>query len=640
MPKGTYDSAKSRGNLEVIGRGGNGNGVLIPFESLHQDYRRLVIAKYGDPYEYMANQPILDRIKYDLTAERWYVKYRTPDNKPLKANRITEYSTAIGYLNFLKEVKANPRIAKDDLKLTMGAFWQTMGNLIKTRNVSLPTHRIRLAEKIESYNQHGYSCMIEDFRFGNSNGAKIKDPVAKAFLEELIAHPHKHDDTIIMQKYNEWAEANGREKIETASTVGKYRRNNDWKITPERVGMKGNNNKYGKVIHRKRPSAPLLMLNSDDNDLDLFFKHTYIVFDKKMGKDVEKTTEFKRYTLMVVMDAYNDYILGYAIGDEQTHDLIRAAYLDAMYHIKHLTGQWYLPHQIVSDRWGLDVKLQGTLANFYKSLGTYTPALQYNARSKHIERAFGVEWHQQLKFYPNYAGFNVKAKEELNPDAVAINKGNYPSSEEAPTIIAQFIETMRNTKDRKEKWKAAFKASAKSQERLISDEQFLMIMGIQHETGNGRDGNTITNDGLRPTIGGVNYHYEVPEALYLQTIGKKVQIYHDGIDMSRVLVTDGQDLRFVATQGWEAPSALADRVEGDGARLHAELEQRKRMVAAQAAARDMRAKTLQDAGIDAQSVLKAGILTKGIKQAATQQYIEQRNMPRNTEGSFDIYSEM
>jgi hypothetical protein len=65
---------------------------------------------------------------------------------------------------------------------------------------------------------------------------------------------------------------------------------------------------------------------------------------------------------------------------------VKLAFVDAMHHIKELTGSWFLPHQLQTDRWG-----NGTLTEFYQAIATYTPATAKVARAKFIERAFGTE---------------------------------------------------------------------------------------------------------------------------------------------------------------------------------------------------------------------------------------------------------
>lgn len=638
MPKGTYDSAVNRNSIRTLKRGGRGSKVFVEYNSLSEVYKKLVKATLGDPEIILATNPIIERIKHDHYAQDFYTGYDLPTGGKLPPDYIKRYTTAASWLNTIRDLTSDKKKLKDLLGMSMANFWVKIAELIEAHKIALPKNRIRLQEKIELYKSESYVSLIEAHKFGNNNRAIVKDEVSESVLLELIANPHKHDDTIILEKYNSWAKQNGLPEIKAAGTIANYRKKHEWSIKQQRDGNKDNYNTYGLIIKRQRPSAPLLLINSDDNDLDLFFIDTTRTDSGKY---------YHRFKLVVVIDAFNDYILGYAVGRTQTTELVQQAYLNAMYNIKRLTGSWYLPHQIQTDRWGLDKKLTNGLAQFYKSLGTFTPAAVHNARSKYIERSFGTSWHQQLKLYPNYAGHNITSKEKLNTDAVELYKKNFPTIEESPAIIDEFITRMRQHNGREEKWLTAFNESNKSQQRAISDEHMLLLFGTKHETGNQYSGNTITNKGVVVTIDRVEYTYEVPEELYLKNVGKQVQVIYDKEDLNRVLITDGNTLRFVAYQAGIMPSALADYKEGDKKRLDELLRRKQRDMLAIAEARTARQNILHDAGIDANSILQAGVLVKNIKQGAEQKFIEDTNSHKkknedgnNSAGSgFSIYNE-
>ncbi|MFN4248950.1 MAG: Mu transposase C-terminal domain-containing protein [Flavipsychrobacter sp.] len=631
MPEGTYKGARGRNALEVLGRGGRGNQVLINYHSLSEVYRKLVIATLGDPEKLLATDPIKERIVPDHHAQAFYTNYLLPTGGKLPIDDINKLATAASWLKGIAQMAADKRVLKATLGMSMAEFWQRVATLIADNRIDLPKNRIRLQEKLELFKAQGYVTLIEVHKYGNNNRSKVKDEVSEALLLELIGNDKKHDDSIVLELYNKWAVANGQPIIKSVGTIANYRKRNDWQLRPMREGGRDNYNRYGLVIKRARPSAPLLLVNSDDNDLDLFFIDT----DR-----TDSGKYYHRYKLVVVIDAYNDYILGYATGRTQTQQLVYEAYLNAMYNIKRLTGQWYLPHQLQADRWGLDKNLTNSLAQFYKSLGVFTPAKVGNARSKYIERSFGTEWHQQLKMFPNYGGHNITSKEKRNSDAVELAKRDFPTMEQSPAVIEAFIQRMRQCKDREAKWLEAFMASEKSRERSITDEHMLLIFGTRHETGNQYEGNTITNEGITITIEGAKYTYQVPEELYLQNVGKTVQVVYDAQDMTRILVTDGGTLRFIAYQTGLMPSALADYKEGDRKRLNELLERKQRDMIKQAAAGEMRKNLLESAGVNAESLLQAGVLIKDIKQGAEQLYIEQNAAKPASSKGFNPYEQM
>jgi hypothetical protein len=599
--------------------------VLIEFESLKPENKAKIEKRFGNPYDQVAKGPIKGMVTKDTKAEEFYLSYRYDDNKFLPIETVNNYVTAASWLNMLVKAEANKKDIKKLLNLSLADFWIKVTEIIKGDKIALPSSYKRLRETLAEYQEKGYVSLISK-HFGNTRALKVSSELAESLLLELLSQPY-HDDVVICRNYNKWAIENNHEAI-TPATVGKWRRDNEALINGQKKGSKDWYNTHGKQIMRKRPSAPLLLIGSDDNDLDLYFQES--VTNKK-GHTV--VNYFHREKLIVVMDAFNDYILGYAQADVVTADLVRLAFVDAMHHIKELTGSWYLPHQLQTDNWG-----KGTLDEFYKSFSNYTPATAKVARAKYIEQAFGVKWHQQLKCYPNYAGHNITAKNKINEDALAINKKHFPAKEFAPQQVEHFIDSMRNLVNektglsRQAEWLQAFHQSAKSQEKQITDLQFLHLFGFPHDYKN-----RISNKGLTPILNGIERAFEIPEEFYLMTVGKKVNLIYDPLDFSRVLVTDGGSLRFIATEYEKLPSALADFMPHDRARLNQKLNEKRRHVEFISQQKAQRQDLLGKHKIDAESLLQAGVMSKELMHQASSQFaqITYNNQKSIGSGEFD-----
>ncbi|MDO3641944.1 hypothetical protein [Mucilaginibacter sp. L3T2-6] len=616
MPKGTYDSLKARKQITVFGRSAYGREVLIEFETLPLKYRDAITKQYGDPYQYIAKQPLIDYVKinWDDEAERFYSKYVLPNKSKLPETHVEKYTKAATWLNAIQHFTTDKRALKQALNVSIEAFWELVGDLLRSKKVAVPYASKRLKEALKAYKKDGYACLVEAWRFGNSNSAKINDEVSEALLVQLIAHPHKHDDTIIAAKYNEWAVNNNRAAI-TPAAVGYWRKKTALLTTLTRDGAAVSYNKFSKRIERERPSAPMLLINSDDNILDLYFKETK---ENKKGKTV--VSEFYRPAVYVIIDAFNDYILGYAIGEEVTIELIKAAYRNAMNHVMELTGDSYLWHQIQTDHWAIDKQKTGPLATFFSNQAHFTPAAVKVAQGKYIERSFGITWHQELKMFPNYAGYNITAQEKRNPDAIQLLKKDYPDKESAPQYVAKFIENMRQTVNpasglpRKEEWLKAFKNSLKSQKRQITAEKRLQLFGITHT-----HTNRITAAGIIAEIGKKKYNFEIPNELYMEHVNKQVQVTYDPYNMDEVLISDGRGLRFVAKQFQKMPSALADYQPDDRERLNNLLDFKKEINTHIMQQLEERKKTLSRYGVDAASILQAGVTDKAVSHQAQRQ---------------------
>lgn len=617
-----YDKLRREKKIRTSGRGCYGSPVLIDFDSLPAKYKAEWIARHGDPREMEKKKSFLQRIKPDTAARDCFTEYRYGDNgeKCLEVDTINEYCNDAAILNAVRELIADTVQARAKSGRSTPKLWETIVRHVDTARefykCNLPKNPISFKRKYERYMNEGYYGLIHS-GYGNRNSAAVNDEQGEALLLELLSHGNKLAAPAVVEAYNLWAAANGRREV-TERTVINYKLEHEYEISMRRDGKKSWADKYDKVIRRERPSAPLLLVNSDDNDLDLYFKAEYTA--KVKGQLVTIKNDWFRLKMYVVLDAYCDYVLGYAVGPDMTVELVREAYRNAANHVKELTGGRYLWHQIVADHWQLK-----NLQPFYEAQATFTPPSIGNARSKVIERFFGNTWHNELKRYNNYAGQNITAKTKSNPDFIAANAKNRPTLDEGYHQVAQFVKSLRalkwkNTgKSRQQVWVEGFQASEKARARAISEEQYLMIFGKRHEMKGGRPApEKISNGGIKPTIGGVEYFYEVPDAIYRSAVGKTVNIYYDPADMSRVLATDNKNLRFVACTDQAAKMALADMQPGDRALLDRQLAEKARRRKEIQDEDEERRLLLDREYMDAQSLLQAGRIVKEERFQATE----------------------
>lgn len=611
--------------------------ILIDYKHLRDNYKEAIQKRFGNPYDYHSKEPIKKLVEKDFKAEAFFLSYTFEGGKKLPREYVQKYTQAASWLNMIVKVDADSQIVKKGLGLKMDNFWKSVCEIIESESIDLPSSYRRLAvnedSALKKYKATGYTSLISS-KFGNQNAAKITDDIAKDVLLDIIGNHNQHDDTIILMAYNSWATKNDKKPILSYQTIGNFRRENEYLIKGEREGNAAFYNKFGKVIKGRRPSAPLLLVEHDDNDLDKYFK--------------DGSNNYFRFKLIVVRDAYKDYPLGWAAGDEVSIELIQAAYLDAMHHIHDLTGGWYLPHQIKSDRWGIDSDLTTTLARFYKKIDPdFFPAAIKNPRGKYIESSFGTKWHQLLKLdnLNNYAGTNITSRSRINADALDANKKNFPDKQSGLFYIDAFMNAIRSQKNAAgvtltDEWTAAFQQSELSQERKISRTNMLLTFGSRHivpQAKNPEYPNCISNYGLQLQIANNEYCFDIPDELYLQNVGRQVQVVYDPLDMTNVLVHDGKALRFVAQEMKDVSRARVEQTDEDKSRYWKRMHQKRmhmQLVAEAAAGRKNR---LKGAGInsgklltsmidipDPEALLQAGVLTKELKQAAEGAY-QQKN---------------
>ncbi len=610
IPANTLKNAKLRNSPSwpFIQDPNDKRKVLMPFEKLKDEYKRKIEIRYGDVYEYMAKQPIKNLVKFDDKAEAFFLAYKYDDNKVLSSEHVKKYTIAANWLNMFKEVLQDKKQLKKMLNMTVEEFFNHVIDIITIDKIDLPATYKRLLETRREYEANGYASLISA-RFGNKFAAKIIDELSESTLLEMIAHNNQYDDVFVAIQYNKWAKKNNYKAIDP-KTVGHHRRKKDHLIVMQREGNAELKGTYLKQAKGFRPTAPLLLVESDDNHLDLLFI------------DVDDTTPHKfyhKYKTIVVTDSFNDYVLGYAYAEKLSPELVRAAYMNAMYYIRSITGQWYLPHETKTDRWALK-----ELQPLYKSLGNYFPTPVGSKNRGYIENFFGsAHWKRCLKAGANnYTGNNITAKfRGVNQEALERNKKDRPLiGDEAAQQIENAFHNMRfmpqsNGKSKHEVWMEAWSTMAEGGKRAISDEQFLMKLGIEHNH-NG-EGLRITNRGVRPIINGVQYSFDLKD-YNMADINKRVVVLYDPFDMSRVLVTDHEQFRMMAYDARLNSRALADSNTDSRTYLNSILNEKKADVNLIATKKERRELVLASAGVDPETLLQAGVMTKELKQSAEQ----------------------
>lgn len=574
----------------------------------------------GDVYKYATLQPLQKLIIPDTKANAFYKAYRYTSTignpEALPANKIKHYTNEASILNLVqKACDDSVNFIKKELGYkSIGQFWDDLIeyiNLEKTKNNvggKFPTSYVRLISHknaaIKQYKEKGYASLIHGL-YGKQNAAKVNTEVAKAVLDELIDNPMQYDDYTVMLMYNAWALNNGYDEI-SDKTVGFHRRRED----EQWIGRDGNEvhrAKHQKRIARYRPTAPLFLLENDDNHLDFLFTDP---------NDTSQRKHYHRMKAMIVRDSFNNLPLGKMYAENLSTELIRAAYVDAMYYIRSLTGGWYLPFETRSDRWGLK-----ELQPFYKKMGHYHPTPVGSKGRGYIEQSFGdAHWKRSMKLASNgnYTGNNITATHRgVNIEFIKGNKKNYPELAESVYQIEYFFYLLRHMKKPngltpEQEWLMAWEQLPEEQKRPINDEQFLEICGIEHRP-SGRM-NSIDNYGVSFTLDGVHRKFTLPEDIRFRNVGKSVIVKYDPLDFSRILITDNERLSCVAHSTQLMPSTYKDYRNGDRRYLNALLEEQKNNVDKVTSKQAQRRKVLEEYGAtDVETTFQIGLLDKDLK---------------------------
>jgi hypothetical protein len=605
VQEGTIKSARATGTWGgvFVKDQDDSRKLLVQYEGLKDKYKQLIIARFGDPYKYMSAY-IIEQMLIPSDADKHFIThYKLPDDSFLPVPAQTEYIAALSYLHLLATISVAEIRALGFSDCTV--FTESVLGLIKGNDIKLPRSYTKLRAKVREYKKAGAKCIISK-KWCNNNAIKVKDEICEAVLLGMIEHESQFEDSIVALNYNKWAKENNYKPI-TDRTVGIWRNKKSLLVVASREGTKAWQNQYSPVIKRIRPTAPLLLINSDDNNLDLFFRED--------GKN------YVRVTGVFVMDAFNDYILGYAIGRSQTAELVHQAFLNAVHHVRELTGEQLYWHQVQTDSWGLKA-----LRDWYELQAKFTPTKTGNSRGKVIEQAFGHNWHRFLKLYNNYSGHNITAKKKANWEMLDKNKKDFPTIEEAPAQIAHFVNNLRTHvnektgKSKQEQWLEAFGKMLPEQKRELTDTKRLLYYGMPHQYTN-----KLTNAGLNITIGRKMLGYDVPKEDYLKHVGKTVQVLYDPYDPLSVLATmDDCRVQVLCPVYEKMKMALADMVDGDRAKLNIKLQEQKEVNQYVLNEKAKRMEQLQQRGINTAEMLNAPWMNKEDRQLEENAYYQRQ----------------
>lgn len=570
------------------------------YSGLSDKYKRILQKQYGDPYQYVAKNPIRKLVEKDFKAEEFYLSYKYNSDKSLPISHKERYTTAASWLNMILKMTDNKVFIKKSLNLKMDAFYKHVCEIIKTDGIELPTDHGNLRRKIKAYQEKGYVALI-DWRFGNDNSAKITDATSEGMLLKMIEHPNQYDDVMVAYMYNDWAGKNDYEAI-SVSSVTNWRKKKACEITTGRYGKGAFNEKFIRQVKGLAPTRVGMMWESDDNNLDFYYQRPSI--KGKDGKTIEGNA-YERYVSYIVADSKTGLILGkcYRMAKSPIMEMVRLAYIDAMYYVRSLTGGWHLPFEVKTDHWQ-----EKNLFPFFESIAAFVPPSHGNKHRGYIEQLFGsphFKRAQKLATHHegNYNGNNVTAiNRGVNMEALVTNQKNRPTiGAAAENQIEKFFELTRkmpaftkenmNAQSKEALWLANWETLNEDEKRPISDEKFLLTFGFKHEP-QGRP-ISITNRGVEPQINGIKYSYDLPENIDLKYhIDRKVWVYYDPYDMSRVLVTDDKGFRCICTNAVLHPRALQDTHANSRTLLNMVLADKKKQVG------DVGAKAAQRAEIE------------------------------------------
>lgn len=557
-----------------------GFDALVELNSLVQEWRDALVFKFGKPTEmvresFFAKHYVADRKAFDFYAAH---RYGEDNNKKLDPETIEIYTYNASVLNTIIEVKNKRKMYAKSLGVS-GQFdiWQSLSNDVNAFQQvlhDLPTTKDSLRHKVNRYIKEGYKAVISG-KFGSKNAAKVKDAEQIALIEELLNKHQNLNNEQIASIYNTVSATVGWKSID-AGVIANKRKELDLFVFAGQHGETNLMHKKHMQIKRSGPSAAMLFWSMDGWDTELLYQKTSI---NANGQAV--TTYHNRLTTVMILDPYNYYIIGYAIGVRESPALIREALKNALKHTEELFGNKYKPYQLQTDHYQLK-NLQPT----YEEISRYfTPAKVKNAKSKPIEQFFDKfnEKHFQAKLLPNWSGHNVTARTEnqVNGDFSTKIRHSFPDEQGCRMQIITAIEN-----DRAEKVNAyveSFATLPDEDKMTMSINQYLRHLG--QTTG---FTNKFKGDGLTPTINGLERAYDTFDLSFRKYMHEDWLVYYDEDDLSQILVSNAKSrngklveeigtLEFILEEKYVQPMALYDQHKGDAAQRQLVYDHNKRI---------------------------------------------------------------
>lgn len=514
---------------------------IIVWKTLAPKYKKIITDEIKcDPLEYAAKQPIRDLLIIDFKAEEFYRRKLLNMKVSNFSFYVSKYTEAASWLNLLIKSENNKEYLKEKLQLSLKEFKKEVRSIIDTDKICLPHNERSLDNKIKLYKQESYECLI-DWKFGNKNSAKIgksvngyDNEIAEQQISIIRSAASKHnnfDTAQITRAVNEVFRAMSWPEV-SASTVFQIKTANKHLTIAGSQGKRAYNNEMAMHVKRSRPQFPLQYFTLDGWTVELGY--------------MDEDGKVKRLVVVIVIDVMNNYPVGYAIGDRESAELIRAANRNAIIHIKHLFGEYYRPWQIQSDNFAIKSN-----TTFFEAVAhLHTPAAIGNAKSKVIEPYFMYLNKKYCQTQFNWTGFNLDAKKsnQVNREFSDKIKKQFPDKGGLIKQIEVMIEKDRHLKI--DKYQKAWQEIHEDKKPAILNEMdMLMIFG--RPTGYT---NSITGSGITPTIKGKHITYDSFEPAFRALHYINWKVIYDEFDLNKILVISEDDKhRFILEAKREIP---------------------------------------------------------------------------------------
>jgi hypothetical protein len=508
--------------------------VLIQYETLKDKYKQLIIARYGNPYEYMACLVIKQYLIKDTEAYKYFSEYVLSDGKGLPVTYIERYTKSAEWLNLLVKFDNETVGFKKKFNMSRDDFFENVIRIITAEQIDLPKTYARLRDKIAQYKDGGYQVLISG-KFGNANSEKITAQAVKWLVARYADPINKIDVIQLHQAYNQKALAEGLKPIKSAEAIRLVLElpENKRLWYGSRFGELKAKEKFAYPLKTELPQYRDALWYSDGTKLNFYYQ----------DENGQMSAKLKVYE---VIDVYSECLLGFHIGYSEDFAAQYMAYKAAI----QFSGN--KPYEIRYDNQGGHKKLKND--SFLGKLSKLSFNTQpYNGKSKTIESIFN-RLQSQMSSHWFFTGKNVGTKSinsKPNMEFINFNKHKLPTEAQLIDIYKLEREKWNNTylpkhgKTRLE----LYLSSVNPQSQPVGYLEMVDMFWIQSK------GNRYLNSGLRMQINKQTYEFEVlndqnkPDALFRKKyIDTDFIVKYDPSELShvRLYLDTPAGLQFVA----------------------------------------------------------------------------------------------
>lgn len=529
---------------------------LFPFEQIKPKYQALITECFGDVYEFQTAELIQQYLKPDQKAFNWFSTYELENKKGLPPEHIEKYIKAAQWLNMFVDMMAVTTGFKKIYGMSRADFWERSIKVIKSKKIDLPGSYKRLTEKIRKYQVNSYAAIVSD-RFDHANNQIITFEAGEWLIARYSSMVDKCHVDDLWYEYNKKAISNGWKQLESEKTIYNFLNRPDvmYRWYAGRYGELEFKKKFGIKQARELPMWRDALWFSDGTKVNYYYKGA-----KGMGA---------KLNVYEVIDAYSECLLGCYFSFSEDHEAQYHAYKNAIM----FAGA--RPYETRYDNQGGHKKLVS--GDFLKKIAKISHVTQpYNGNSKTIENVF---YRFQNKFLYKewyFTGQNVTSKKlesRANMEFIIANQKDLPSLED---VKKQYMV-------RREEWNNALHPKLK----IPRIEAYLNSQNPEHYAVDllemvemfwitSADSLTYYAEGIKPTIKGKEYHFEVlsnglPDLSFVRRyVGQKFYYKYDPAELThiRLYIKGPSGLQFVSEALPKVTTQTAVQCQKDGDMQH------------------------------------------------------------------------